>query len=123
MGVPMVKSSSLLPRCVLLTILLAPGQLFAQQPTQLGKIIGNIRVSRGETPAHRILVALEMRGTPVDSAYSDDQGRFGFYNLVANEYRITVNDDAFEPFAETVRVDPSTAPMNFVQMALVPRAS
>lgn len=119
----MATSFRTLSCCTLLTGLLVHSPLLAQQPNQLGKIIGNIRVSRGEAPPRRVLVGLEMRGTPVDSVYSDDQGRFGFYNLVANEYRLTVNDDAYEPIAETVRVDPSTAPMNFVQMALVPRAN
>ena len=94
--------------------------LFSQQ-SNLGRIIGNIRVSRGEIPSHRVLVSLEMRGTPIQSVYSDDRGQFGFYSLVANEYRVIVTDESYEPYAETVRVDPSTAPMNFVQMALVPR--
>jgi tetratricopeptide (TPR) repeat protein len=96
--------------------------LFCQQQSNFGKIIGNIRESRGEAPPHRILVSLEMRGTPIQSAYCDDRGQFGFYSLVANEYRVTVNDEAYEPYSETVRVDPSTAPMNFVQMSLVPKA-
>lgn len=64
-----------------------------------------------------------MRGTPMASAYSDDQGRFGFYSLVANEYRVSVSDDAYEPFSTTLILDPTFAPMNFVQIELVPRAN
>ena len=45
-----------------------------------------------------MLISLEMRGSPIASAYSDDQGRFGFYDLVANEYRVTVSDDSYEAF-------------------------
>lgn len=87
----------------------------------MGRLIGDIRVSPGGTPSHRVLVSLEMRGTPIESVYTDDQGRFGFYSLIANEYRVTVNDDAYEPAAETVRVDPSISPTSFVQVMLVPR--
>jgi tetratricopeptide (TPR) repeat protein len=64
-----------------------------------------------------------MRGSPIGSAYCDDQGRFGFYNLVANEYRISVDDDAYEPFSATTNVDPSSAPMNSVDIQLIPRAN
>jgi tetratricopeptide (TPR) repeat protein len=99
-----------------------PSQICAQQ-NQLGKIIGNIRVARGDFPAHPVLVSLEMRGSPIGSAYCDDQGRFGFYSLVANEYRVSVNDDAYESVSETTYVNPETSSMNFVQLMLVPRAN
>lgn len=87
----------------------------------MGRLIGDIRVPPGGVPNHRVLVSLEMRGTPIESVYTDDQGRFGFYSLIANEYRVTVNDDAYEPAGQTVRVDPSISPTNFVQVMLVPR--
>lgn len=95
-------------------------ELHAQQ--QLGKIIGHVRISRGDFPPHPVLISLEMRGTPIASAYSDEQGRFGFYGLVANEYRLTVNDDAYEPFSTTLILDPTFSPMNFAQITLVPRS-
>jgi tetratricopeptide (TPR) repeat protein len=106
----------------LLASLAIPDQLCAQQ-SQLGKIIGNVRVSRGDFPAHPVLISLEMRGTPIESAYCDDQGRFGFYSLIANQYRVSVDDDAYEPFSETTEVNPATSPMNFVQITLVPRST
>jgi tetratricopeptide (TPR) repeat protein len=106
----------------LLTCFVVPSQLCAQQ-NQLGKIIGNVRVSRGDFPAHPVLISLEMRGTPIGSVYCDDQGRFGFYSLVANHYRVSVTDDAYDPVAETVEVNPATAAMNFVQMTLTPRSN
>jgi Flp pilus assembly protein TadD len=113
-------------RAVLLSALLAyfvvPIQLSAQQ-NQLGRIIGNVRVVKGDFPAHPVLISLEMRGSPIGSAYCDDQGRFGFYSLVANQYRVSVDDDAYEPVSETTEVNPVTAPMNFVQLMLVPRAN
>ena len=97
-----------------------PGPLCAQQ-NQLGKIIGTARVVKGDFPVHPVLISLEMRSSPIGNAYCDDQGRFGFYNLVPNEYRVLVNDDAYEPFSEIVEVNPANSPVNFVQIALVPR--
>jgi len=112
-------------RVVLLSALLAaivvPTQLSAQQ-NQLGKIIGNVRVVKGDFPAHPVLISLEMRGSPIGSAYCDDQGRFGFYALVANQYRVSVNDDGYEPVSETTDVNPATSSMNFVELRLVPRS-
>src|SRR5713226_10561514 len=104
-------------RTLLLFALLAsfaiPNQLSAQQ-NQLGRIIGNVRVSKGDFPAHPVLISLEMRGTPIGSAYCEDQGRFGFYGLVGNQYRISVNDESYEPFSETTDVNPATSPTNWV---------
>jgi lipoprotein NlpI len=107
---------------VLLAFLAVPSWLIAQQ-NQLGKIVGTVRVVKGDFPPHAVLVSLEMRGSPIGSSYCDDQGRFGFYSLVANEYRVTVDDDAYEPVSVTTAVDPSLAPMNFVDIRLTPRAS
>jgi Tfp pilus assembly protein PilF len=93
--------------------------LHAQQ--QLGKIIGHVRLSRGDFPPHPVLISLDMRGSPIASAYSDDQGRFGFYNLVANEYKVTVNDDSYEPVSTTLILDPTFSPQCFASITLVPR--
>ena len=119
----MASGSRLPVWSVLLVSLVLTSQVRAQQANTLGKIIGIIRVSRGDFPANPVLVRLEMRGSPINSAYADGQGRFGFYGLIANEYTITVNDDAYEPFTETINVNPDTAPMNFAQVTLVPRAN
>jgi len=78
-------------------------------------------VARGDFPVHPVLISLEMRGSPIGSAYCDDQGRFGFYSLVPNEYKVLINDDAYEPVSQTTEVDPATSPVNFVQFTLVPR--
>jgi len=95
-------------------------QLFAQQ-NEIGKIIGSVRVLRGDFPSHPILVSLQMRGAEVQSSYTDDRGAFGFYNLMANEYSLTVNDEAYEPATETTNLDPSLSTTNVVQFTLVPR--
>jgi tetratricopeptide (TPR) repeat protein len=109
----------LLPSLLLLSALF-PVQLNAQQ--QLGKIIGHARVFRGDFPAHSVLISLAMRGTPIASVYTDDQGRFGFYSLVANEYTVSINDDSYEPFTQNLVVDPSFSPQNFISITLVPLA-
>lgn len=113
-------------RALVLSVLLAffavPSWLIAQQGT-LGKIIGNVRIVKGDFPPHPVLIQLEMRGSPIGSSYCDDQGRYGFYSLVANEYRVSVNDDAYEPVSITTAVDPSLSPMNFVDIRLTPRAN
>jgi tetratricopeptide (TPR) repeat protein len=70
-----------------------------------------------------VLVSLETRGSVIYSTYTDGQGRFGFVNLIGNPYKVTVNDDAYEPFSLSVDVSPENSPMNFVQVTLVPRAN
>src|SRR4029077_17226906 len=107
----MCKGSRVLLWCSLLVCLIGANPLCAQQ-NQLGRIIGSVRVSRADFPAHPVLISLEMRGSPIQSAYCDDQGRFGFYSLVANPYRILINDDAYEPVAEDVEVNPQSSPLN-----------
>jgi tetratricopeptide (TPR) repeat protein len=117
----MGKSSRILLWCALLTCF--PRLIFAQQPNQLGKIVGDVRVVRGDFPTHPVLISLEMRGSPIGNAYCDNQGRFGFYNLIANQYRVSVNDEAYEPVSETTEVNPTTSPTNWVQITLTPRAN
>jgi len=104
----------------LLIAVAIPARLSAQQ-NQLGKIIGTLRVLKGDFPVHPVLVSLAMRGSPIDSKYCDDQGRFGFYSLVANDYEISINDDAYETVNETAHVNPESSATNFVQIMLVPR--
>jgi tetratricopeptide (TPR) repeat protein len=109
--------------CLALFASFVISQRLSAQINQYGKIIGNIRVLRGDFPNHPVLVSLEMRGSPVGSAYCDDQGRFGFYQLIANSYRVSVNDEAYEPVSETTDLNPDTSTMNIVNLTLVPRAS
>jgi len=115
---------SRLPVFLALFLLLAfPDRLLAQKANALGKIIGMLRVSRADFPDHPVLVYLEMRGSPVYSVYADGQGRFGFYGLIANDYTVIVNDDAFEPFRETINVNPETNPTNILSVTLTPRST
>jgi tetratricopeptide (TPR) repeat protein len=118
----MAPGSRLLAYSALLISLVIPNLLHAQA-SAAGKIIGDVRISRGDFPDHPVLVSLETRGYVISSAYTDGQGRFGFYDLIGNPYRVTVNDDAYEPFSVNVDVNPANSPMNFVQVTLVPRAN
>jgi tetratricopeptide (TPR) repeat protein len=119
-GVAMGSGSRLLLCLTFLLFVLVPSRVHSQA-VQLAKITGTVRVARGDVPVHPVLVSLEMRGSVVASAYSEDTGRVGFYNLPANEYKVTVNDDAYEPFSATVELDPTKSPQYFVQITLVPR--
>jgi tetratricopeptide (TPR) repeat protein len=121
-GAVMGRGSRIPVWSALILSLLLPTQLHAQGQ-QLGKIIGNVRIVRGDFPPHPVLISLEMRGSPIASAYADDQGRFGFYSLVANQYRVSVSDDSYEPFTATVDVDPTFSPQSFVQITLTPHAT
>ncbi len=118
----MDTGSRVLLWCALLAFFAIPQQLSAQI-NEYGKIVGSVRVLRGDFPSHPVLVSLEMRGSPIGSAYCDSQGRFGFYGLVANQYRVSVDDDAYEPASETTELNPDTSTTNFVQLTLVPRPS
>lgn len=117
----MERRSRFLWWLALLTTILVARPLLSQQSNQTGRIIGNIRVFRADFPPHPVLVSLEMRGAPIASSYCDDQGRFGFYNLVANEYKVTVSDDDYEPVSESTDLNPDTSSTNFVNVTLIPR--
>ena len=93
----------------LLPIFLAPRQVHSQA-VQTAKITANVRIARGDVPPNAVLVSLEMRGSVIASAYNESSGRVGFYNLIPNEYKITVDDDAYEPFSATVELDPTKSP-------------
>jgi tetratricopeptide (TPR) repeat protein len=93
----------------------------AQQQT-LGNVIGHMRVQRGDAPPQRVLVTLEMRGAPMESAYTDSSGTFGFHSLYPNPYTVVVNDDNYEEVRRQVVIDPTMmAPAVFVDIILVPK--
>jgi tetratricopeptide (TPR) repeat protein len=118
----MATGSRLLVWFVFLLSLVIPNLLHAQAGPS-GKIIGDVRISRGDFPDHPVLISLETRGSVIASVYADSQGRFGFYDLLGNPYKVTVDDDAYEPFSIRVDVSPENMPMSFVQVTLVPRAN
>jgi TolA-binding protein len=83
-----------------------------------GRIIGQIRIARGDVPPHQILVELQHRGAAMDDVYSDAQGHFGFLNLPGGEYHVIVNDEDYFPVDERVNVNPDVNPYTMVQISL-----
>jgi tetratricopeptide (TPR) repeat protein len=118
----MDRNSRVLWWFALLATLAATAQVFAQQ-NQYGNIIGSVRILRGDFPDHPIMVTLEMRGAPVANTYCDARGSYGFYSLIANQYNVTVNDDAYEPVSQRTDLNTDTSITNIVQVTLVPRAN
>jgi tetratricopeptide (TPR) repeat protein len=100
--------------------LVLPGTLFAQIQ-QLGNIRGQIRVAGGDLPARQILVELRVHGGTLNSIYADARGYFGFGGLLANEYHVVINDEAYAPADERADVDPQSSTVTVVQVTLVPR--
>jgi Flp pilus assembly protein TadD len=91
--------------------------LFAQS----GRIVGQLRVSNGDVPPHPILVELQLRGSTLNSVYTEDNGRFGFYNLEASPYHLVINDPAFHPVDELASVIALDSGLNLIQISLSPR--
>jgi hypothetical protein len=114
----MIRRLSL--RILLALVLLPPGTLFGQVQA-LGRIFGQIRVGKGESPPHQIMVELRLRGASIQSGYADNEGRFGFYNLQANGYRVVINDEDYYPVEERADVDPDVMPYVMLQIVLRPR--
>jgi len=102
--------------CLSLTTLAPP--LLAQ--TQLGTVVGEVRVQRGDFPPQRVLVQLMIRGATMESVYTDGQGKFGFYALPVNLYFVDINDDSYEPVHQRAELSP-VALTAVVQITLVPK--
>src|SRR5712691_2846300 len=95
--------------------------IFAQNPNDTGNIIGQVRIGGGSLPPERLLVNLTTRGLPFASSYTDDEGRFGFYNLPANPYHLTINESGYSPVDIIVAVNPAVIRTNMVQVNLTAR--
>jgi Flp pilus assembly protein TadD len=102
----------------MLACLASVAPLLNAQVQETGKIIGQIRVARGDFPSERVLVELEFRGAVIQSAFSDSQGRFGFYSLQANLYKVVVRDDQYQPVSVSTNVVPSLSMANIVEIVL-----
>ena len=107
-------------RALLLVLVFAcASPLFTQD--QLGKVIGQLRVNRGDFPNHPVLVELQLHFASVNNAYTDSQGRFGFYGLEGNAYHVVIKDEAYYPVDEQAIVNPLVSPTTIVQVTLQPR--
>lgn len=113
----MSRSSALF----LLTWLAFPSCSFLFSQQQLGSIVGQVRVARGDFPSESILVSLEFRGSQIESIYTDAQGKFGFHNLAPNPYYVNINDDHYDPVRELATLNPMGSTITIVNVTLVPR--
>ena len=86
-----------------------------------GRIVGQLRVLKGDAPGRRILVELQHRGAAMGSMYADAQGHFYFLNLPGGEYYVIVHDEDYLPVDERVNVNPDVNPYTLVQITLNPR--
>jgi tetratricopeptide (TPR) repeat protein len=102
---------------ILLACLLSPFA-FSQDA---GRIIGQIRVQKGDFPAHPIMVELQLHNATINSSYADNEGHFGFYELGSNPYHIVVNDGDFYPVDELANLNLEQSQFTMVQIQLRPR--
>jgi Flp pilus assembly protein TadD len=110
----------LYPWIFLVMSLLLPGTLVGQVQV-LGKIIGQVRITRSDFPPHQVLVELRLHGGVVQSEYTDNEGGFGFSNLQANGYRVVINDEDYYPVDERADVNPDVMPYVMLKIVLRPR--
>lgn len=95
----------------------------ASSAQQVGNIVGELHIIRMDFPSTPILIDLQLRGATITSAYTDGQGKFGFYSLSANPYHILITDERFYPVDQIVRLDPSVTSVQMVQINLTPRTA
>jgi tetratricopeptide (TPR) repeat protein len=89
---------------------------------QVGNITGEIRITRVGLPDKQILVNLNARGASINSAYADDQGRFGFYSLPGGAYSIVIKDDDYDPVEEDVILNLAVSTTAFARITLTPKS-
>jgi tetratricopeptide (TPR) repeat protein len=109
-------------RCVCACTCLLFSRAALVQQTTLGSIVGHMRVVRGDTPPQPVLVSLELHGAPMDSAYSDSSGTFGFHALHPDPYYVVINDEDYEPVSRLAVIDPiMMSPVVYLDITLIPR--
>ena len=87
----------------------------------VGNIVGQVRVTRGDFPPERIKVTLVTRGITVGDTWTDSEGKFAFYNLLGNPYHVIIDDEKFQPYSEVVRLDPTLVRTNIITIQLNPK--
>lgn len=97
---------------------LLPG--LAAQAQETANIIGRVRMIDGNPPPDRVMVTLETRGLIVQNSFTDNQGQFAFYYLIANPYHVKVEVEGYQPVRETVTVNPSISSSFHVRIQLSP---
>ena len=90
-------------------------------PQDNGRVIGQVRVVRGDFPSRAVMVELQLHGATVTSMYTDGEGRFGFYELQSNLYHVIVNDADYYPVDEQVNLNLMESQFAMAQIQLRPR--
>lgn len=111
------RPRQLLLPCIVL-FLLCSHPLWGQ--FQVGNIIGQVRVARIGAPAESVMIALHARGAIVNTAYTDGEGRYGFYGMAPNLYHLIVNDEKYQPLQVETKLVPAISPLNIVNLILYP---
>ena len=114
-----MSSRSLVAFLLSATLLMSVPSMLAQQP--LGRIVGQVRLIKGDSPQNPVMVELRFRGSTISSLYTDDQGRFGFYGLQANLYRVVIDDPGYYPVDEIANVNLLVSPTVMLQIRLEPK--
>ena len=94
-----------------------------QQNQQTVVLIGEIKISQGSFPPHRIEVTLETRGAPAGVTYADDEGKFLFEGLWPNVYYVVIKDEDFEPVRERIEIRPLSGTSQVMQVILTAKDS
>jgi tetratricopeptide (TPR) repeat protein len=114
--------SRLLP--VALSIALLP--IFSTQSAgqnENGAVAGQITIARGNFPPDHIEVTLQTRGIIVNQVWTDDEGKFLFRALPSNLYYVIITDERYEPYQESVNVNPHINPINMITIRLTLKAA
>jgi Flp pilus assembly protein TadD len=104
--------------CVVFLLILTP--VLRAQQGGVGNIVGELHLSRGDLGGS-IFVELQLRGATLASAYSDGEGKFGFYSLGSNPYHVVIHDERFYPVDQLVTLDTSISIVSMAQIILTPR--
>jgi tetratricopeptide (TPR) repeat protein len=114
----MARRRLFLAACCCLCLFAAP--LVAQQQ-ETGTIVGQIRIARSGFPSDRIKVTLTSRGAMADQQWSDEEGKFTFYNLPSNVYHVVIDDDRYQRYETEVAVNPELSRAFVISPTLTPK--
>ena len=92
----------------------------AGQAQDTANLMGRVRTIEGTPPTDRVLVTLETRGLIINTSYTDNEGQFVFYNLIANPYHVSLNVEGYQPVRQTVTVNPAISNIFQIRIVLSP---
>lgn len=87
-----------------------------------GSIVGQAFIAPGRELSSPVLITITNHGAIIYRSYSDNEGHFGVNGLPASVFHVVINDEAYQPVDEEVRIDSVTsATMQILNIYLVPR--